>query len=308
MPPPRPHARPRAADQTTRRSRAPRRGRAIRRSGRRTRRAGRAGMRQPRIHSSVRTMYCSRLGPPSRADDRALAHDGTQRQRHEQVVAALAGGRDAALLQDGEQLFARQTIAAGQRAATQALGLLELIAVDRLDPVHSGGGAMLPIRGERQHPGEVARGNDVDRAAHRPRAHDLAAVESRVDVAHAGVAPGASGQRPPAAPELLALRGEHVRLGGRGDASAPAPTAVRAESPLDHPCRRSTGSFVAARRGHVHPTARGTWAERSGERVGRERVLGLQVLVDALGAALAAEARHASSRRTGRRRSRRRRR
>ncbi len=221
----------RAAAPTTTRSRARRRDRARRCSAAKNSASGSAGRGIVTDSSYSTTVLLA--GRP--ADARTTG----PWQTHARSVSARAGGSRAArrcrrppasstsnISLRVSRLPPRERRADGRSAAATSR---------RRCPRRGARAALLalPLPGHREHPARSRARDDVDGAAHRPRAHELAAVERRVDLADGSARPRVRRRAPTARPRTPGLRREHVRRGighrGRG----------RAEPVRPEPSRRS---------------------------------------------------------------------
>ena len=151
-----------------------------------------------------------------------LAVDGpeyehtVQREVKEQVVSALTGGRHSNRLEGGEEVVTPRSAAARQVLSGCVSDESKLAIGDSQIRSSSCGRGCGARSADREHPPEILRGNEVQRAAHRPGAHDLTGRECGLD---RGIraARGAQAHRPLHSREVLALHGEHPahHIGGR---------------------------------------------------------------------------------------------
>jgi len=168
--------------------------------------------------------------------DRPLHEDAPHVERVDEVHAALTGRVDADLDEVVEQLRPCAP-SVGQPLAERGLDPGDQRVVDAQLALARGVLAELPVAGHGQHPAHVLGGDDVQRAPHRVRAHQLAAVERGVDGGERGRTGGPDAERPPAGEELLALHREHVPRGGHGRAGGGG-EPMRAQ-PFAQECRHA---------------------------------------------------------------------
>lgn len=143
-------------------------------------------------------------------DDGAVHEHPAQRQHAQQVHPALPARVDARGFPHREQFGAGKPPAPGQRRARDPLGAGQDVLVDAEFAQAPRHGALLPLPRDRQDPGQVGGGKDVDRAALRPGADDPTGIERRVDVRQPRFARRPHAECPPSAPEFLRLHSQQM--------------------------------------------------------------------------------------------------
>ena len=171
-------------------------------------------------HGRLRNMLVGedeQLLAPDRAvarDDRTLHEHGIDTQRPDDVHSPLPGRIDTELLDVIEQLRPGAA-AVGELLAQSACHARQHLGVDAELTVPPGGLLALAGTGDRENPAQIGGGDDVQRAPHGPRPHELTPRERAIDRRKGRRSGGADAERPSPAQELLALHREHVRSGIR---------------------------------------------------------------------------------------------
>jgi hypothetical protein len=161
-------------------------------------------------------------------DHRSVADDAGEAQCVQQVDAALIRGINAGALEKCERLCAGAP-AVAQCGTERTLGRRGDLVVDPEIPLSPRRLAALSVSRHLQDPAKICGRDDVESPPHGPAAHQLTAIERRVDVAERHRAAGADGERPAPGGEVLTLHGEHPPRGVRHRRRRSAET-VRAQS------------------------------------------------------------------------------
>jgi len=133
------------------------------------------------------------------------------------VDAALAGGADTVGFEQGKHGRALQLPAALKTPLADGAAARQCVFIDAKLFAPSSR-LCQPARGQQfEQPAHVGCGDQVQRAAHRPRAHDRAVVQRRLDLP-LGARGEAQADGPQRAQVVLRLHGEQVRdhCGRRG--------------------------------------------------------------------------------------------
>ena len=140
------------------------------------------------------------------ADERPLADEAAHAVVADEVVVALAGRVDAVLDEQGGHVGPAHRLA--KVLLEEPAGELD-VGLGDAELGEPGGERRAARRGEQlAHPAGVLGGHPVDRAAHRPRAHDLAGAHRVLDLG--GGEPGAHPERPGPARVVLGLQGAEL--------------------------------------------------------------------------------------------------
>ncbi len=146
----------------------------------------------------------------------APAQGGSLREIPDHVIAPASRGRDAILLKEHLELVSRELTPARERVRGEFARSLKDGTVKPERCVSTGSLLEKPPGAELQHPTQIFGGNQVQCAAHRPRAHDITGVERRIHVIQRRRL-GAPSDRPLRSSQILCLRcKESLKYRGRG--------------------------------------------------------------------------------------------